>query len=240
MDNKNKRSIRLVIIGIVTLVVATFSITYAYFSSQRDINNSLNINATTGGGSYILIISSESNIDFNMTESKMFTSSISTIAVDHQNSNISLTLSSPDSTSTTICSYDLVWEWISSDQYIDSNGTIPYVDSITLEEYPYQFSVMAQKNVSSDTSSFIYTDGDMNESDLSSFIWSKQNGESENKAVIHNGQIASRSTSPTIVNWNITSNIYNIPVDQEYFSGKNFKAKIYVDNVECKIYDQTP
>lgn len=234
---KNSKVIMLVI-SVVLLTVLTFSITYSYFSSNKVINNTLSINMTTSPGSYTFVVDSSDNLDFDLKESDFYTNNISNESVALENSSLIVSLKSPDFLSTTICRYDAFISWDSVDQYINSPVDLPFVkDDVS---YNYQMSLQATKSVNFDTSNFIYTDENYNETDLSKLSWSKEEGEIDNTAYLFTGQIASRSTEPTVATWNFTGKFYNIPIDQNFWAGKTLIARIYIDNVKCGIFSETP
>lgn len=235
---KNSVKTVLLIISIFVLVILTFAITYSYFASDTHVNGNLNITATTAG-SYTLVVESSDSLAFNIEPQYLYTNAIGNEPMVSENASLSLSLASPDFFSTTVCKYDILFTWISEDQYTHiPDIELPYTkDEVT---YPYLFSIKADKSVVLDTSDFSYSDTNLTEIDLSKLEWSKEEGEENNTAVLLTGQIASRSTESTVVTWDLTSSMYNIPIDQNFQSGNIYEAKIYVDNVTCRIFEETP
>lgn len=220
------------IIAIVFLsIISIFS--YAYISATRNSNNVAIVNTQLPNGSYSFTVSDTGTLTQTFNANKMLASASSTTAISSNSVNLKVSLKSPDSTSRVTCTYDLIWEWTGSDKYTESDTSLPFTSGST---YKYEYSVQAGSSTTGSPSGvdYRYTNS-LNETDLSKFTW---NG---SKAVIHAGAtiISSNPTTATVTTWTITTKIYNIPTSQTKLMDKEFKAKIYVDNVNCDIYDTT-
>lgn len=216
MKESNKNTIVLTIITIAVFLVAVLGATYAYFATEKNIGSSINANVGTAASMYSFSASSNDRIEMNIGYNQMSEANVSTEKIASDNATLNVSLASPKDDMLTTCTYDIVWVWDSENTYTTPDGgTLPI--NKDGQTYNYEFSTMI--------------DG-QNETDIS-------NLEANNsKLILKKGaSIRSTSTTPITKAYDISTNVYNLPIDQTKLFGKNFSAHITVENLNCKIYD---
>ena len=223
-------------ITIALFLVVVISATYAFFASNINNGNGLNIQVSTSGDSYALTGSSTGNIEMKVTSTDMMASKMSTEPIKSDTAEIKINLVSPSQETMTSCKYDIVWIWESEDIYTQADGILGDIYKIAdkqfcvpsqetscdgeyLGYFPYEFSVVIP--------------GLIEEQELSNLSIE------DNKVVIANDVklATSNAGSGVTVNHLVQMNIYNIPYDQNNIKGKNFSGHFDVENVSCVMND---
>ena len=206
----SKKSIILLIITIVTILGVVGLSAYAYFATT--ISNSANIaaNVKTIGGAYSFTVKTSGDINMNVNLNDMLESKASSTAIKSDNANVVVNLQSPSNNETTLCEYDIVWNWgDTSDVYSAKDSGAP----------AKEFTVNLLKNSQTVVS----------EADLTSFL------RNDKKVTLYHGSTISSSLAGVEDTYKIESKIYNLSIDQPNIKGKNFTGKITVENVDCSI-----
>ncbi len=207
-----KRNIIFIIIFVMTLLSVITISTYAYFVTEEfasiaDFNSPLekdNMVFYTMGGKMKLIVNIE-----NMALSN----SGSIAAEDSANIVISFT---PNTNYSVVCSYDIVYDWVSEDRYeIHSDG-------VTEKEYTMQATL---------TNNIHVTEGEnfiKDEIDLADVI-----GDLPSRKVVIGAQIDGKGEETSTAIWNLKSTFYNVNANQDEHYGKNYMGQFRIANVEC-------
>ena len=197
----------LIVPVIALLLVALIAGTYAYFASNREVSNTLNVvaNIEHDNGSFI---TTGVNIELNVTSANMQEKVANTIAAT-ATGNLNVEYLSGTENGIT-CKYDINYEWVSD------NDTNPYtLTNSSKNEFTYK--ILDGSNVVISERNFVAS--------------SDRTKQKLGTGYIYN---ASDSTS-TIKNYNISAKFYNIDENQSVNADKNWLVKFYIDNVVCGV-----
>ena len=221
----NKKETVYSVIAMIILMVFIFIATYAYFAGIIQNDNIVNFNTTTPEALASFTAYSTNPLALNISLDDL--SNTSTNAVKTDTGDIIVQLSSPSSSKTVYCTYDIEFVWDSTDQYV--------TPSMTLEgDYLYEISLSGSQSIVGDTSGHEYANINFSETDLSTFSWNGSSGVAGRKAIIVNdATIYSRSATDTTATWTFTLNFYSLPVKQESVLGKNLAAHLTASNIIC-------
>ena len=209
IKKKNKTSMITIGITTFTLLVLIGTASFAFFSSS--VNSSGNIVATmhTASGSYVFSVNKSSDLSFSLGLNNMSSSSVSTTTPAVSKSvNITTNLLSGSTQESTVCTYDLQWEWTSSDMYTakDSGAT-------------KEFTITINKNGKAVVA----------EKDFADFTRS-------NKVItLYHGTTTSTKVNGWQDDYEINIKMYNLSMNQTNIAGKNYSGKVNVVNVSCTV-----
>ena len=208
MEKRN--TLLLTVIAIATLLVAVVGATFAYFANNATITNAANLTATTASSSSSFI-STGAELSMNVTAGNMSqargTAGGNLAATSTQTGHFNVTFTAGTSESLT-CTYDIVYEWDATDHdYTKTSG-------ISGDEFTYE--VASSGNANFKTATQIV------------------NGSTTGAQTIGSDSITdNHTTGGTTKEYTITTKFYNFDVDQNGNSGKTWKIKFYVTNVQC-------
>lgn len=208
-----------VIVLVVVLVTLIFVATYAYFATSTTVNN-LPVSASTASGSFVFDTYRVDDIDLDFSGGSMqeSTSSID-LPMGTDTGELQISLLGVSDESELVCSYDLMFTWVSEKKFEESHLPLPYVkDGKT---YNYEFSLQGETSDGAQS---------LDEVDFGSLNWT------DDSALLGNYTISSSSTKvPTVISWNFTANWYNIPADQKDYAEETLSGYISVKNISCDI-----
>ena len=209
-----KNYIFLVIALIVILAVISIA-TYAYFATGlMNVTNVANLNVVTERNNMVFdTLGGE--ISLNVTAANMAESLSGNLAAEN---NTTLTINfTPNTEYSMVCTYDIVYEWTSSDKYM------AHTTGITDNEFTIQGTLVSNAHVSPGTNNI------SNEIDLSTFTYS-----SNSTTVVSGAQIDGTGNTMSTAVWTLSSKFYNADGDQSALSGKTYTGRFKVANVSCK------
>ena len=201
-----KHSKILLIIAITLIIVTVVSATYAYFASGSiNTTNNTNLNATVGNVTNINLVTVGDTITLNASSKDMLAANISNEAVSTDTGTLQVKLTAGSPDIPIVCEYDLYYVWEkTSDEYIRSNSN------------KYEFTYMIDRN---EYYIYRYKTNYVNTTNTPQLIGTEQ--------------IESKGTEVTHT-YTITSNFYNLNIDQTLNANKNFKIKYYIDTNESR------
>ena len=126
MERKN--TLLLTVIAIATLLVAVVGATFAYFATQvNQTENGLNVLANTEAASGIFLATgSDLNLTVKGDAMQQSQSSESTAVLSNSaNTNLVVTYGAASSGNALSCTYDIVFKWTGTDQYLYGTSTPP-------------------------------------------------------------------------------------------------------------------
>ena len=206
-----ENKIRLTVIELICIISIVFVLcisiigaTYAYFRSVNPENLEV-LNATANiADNNGSFIATGNNIALNVPASNMQQINANNVAAsDSKNLTISYLSGTTDELE---CKYDIYYKW--------SDGTESYtITDASQKEFTYSLSL----NGTSVTNE-------------KNFVASSNT----NPQAVHRGKITNASaTTPTVQNYTININYYNIDANQANNADKTWKVEFYIDNVEC-------
>ena len=213
MNRKNSSILILSLLFILTLAIYS---TYAFFvMGNFNINNTANVNLITDENNIVFdVLGGQINLTFNASALKpndignIVAQNTTTLTVNFQ----------PNTTGNIVCSYDIVYEWISSDKYL------AHSPGATGNEFTVQATLTNNSNVSEGLN---YIQG---ENDLGNLSWNNSSA-----TVVKNAQIDGSGSTTSTATWTIISKFYNANADQGALAGKSLSGKFNVANVNCKV-----
>ena len=220
----NKTNIILTISALLVLLLVTISATYAYFNSNVQDSNALNVGIEASSAPTFTAYTLD-QITLDVKSNDLFTPS--TTASKSDTGQVVASLASGKNGDQVFCTYNIELVWDSTDQYIAPVGTLD-------NTYKYEISLKGNQVVSGDTTGHSYTVTTLNETNLTNFVWEGAEGAVGRKTnVVTGAEIYSRSTTATTATWTFTLNFYTLPTDQSDLMGKNYSAHLGVTNVVC-------
>ena len=216
--NRKKNTILVVVLLIfLTLVIY---LTYAFFvMGNFNVNNTVNVNILTDDNNMVFdVIGGQLSLSFNAADLKP-----NNIGNEVANNTSTLTVNfQPNTTNRVVCTYDIVYEWTSTDKYqAHSPGA-------TGNEFTVQATLTNNSNVSEGLN---YIQG---ENDLANLVW-----DNSSTTVVKNAQIDGFGSNTSTATWTIISKFYNANADQGALAGKTLSGKFKVANVNCKSGTKT-
>ncbi|MBR4230560.1 MAG: hypothetical protein IKR74_00150 [Bacilli bacterium] len=209
-----KNNIVLSVIAIIMLLSMFAIASYAFFDiGNLNITNVTNFTATSERNN--MVFDSLGGImELNVTAINMSNSLSGSVAAE--NTAILTVNFQANTTESMVCSYDIMYEWTSTDKYqVHSNG-------VTENEYTIQASLAANEHVSEGVNHIA------NDLDLSVAV-----GSNNSAIVVSGAQIDSTGTSTSTAVWTMTSKFFNVDADQDNLAGKNYAGRFKVANVSC-------
>ena len=210
MEKRN--TLLLTVIAIATLLVAVVGATFAYFANSANVNNVANLTATTAS-SNSSFISTGAEISMNVTAANMVQAYgtaagnlAATSAYDSGHFNVTFTAGT---TETLTCTYDIKYQWdTGTDQYTKTS------EITSGNEFTYSVVASDDANFKAETQ---FVDSSTTAAQL----------------VASDSITDNHTTGGTTIEYTIESKFYNFNVSQNDNSGKTWKIKFFVDNVQC-------
>ncbi len=209
-----KNNIVLMIVTILTFLVLIIGATYAFFSTgNMNITNVANANTVTERNNMVFVTLG-GNMSLDITVASMQKANSNNVAAEN---STTLTVNfTPNTDYNMVCTYDIVYEWTSSDKYT------AHTSGVTANEYTIQ-GILASNAHAGDGTNYIYI-----ERDLSVFSYTNNS-----TTVVSGATIDGTSSTTTTAVWTLTSKFYNVNQDQSALSGKTYSGKFKVANVSC-------
>ena len=209
-----KSRIVLLVIAIITFLSVVGIATFAFFAGTQSINNVANLNVVTEDSNMVFDTMGGA-MSLNVTMASMQEAKSGNIAVAN---NTTLTVNFTSNTSySMVCSYDIVFEWTSSDKY-QAHSTGASGKEFTIQANP----LFITSNVSEGTNNI------SSETDLSVAV-----GNQTSATVVSGAKISNTGSTPTTAIWTLQSKFYNLNVDQVDIANKNYEGHFKVSNVAC-------
>ena len=200
---KNKGNIIYIIIVLTVLVSIIVGISFAYIIGTQSSDGSLDVNVAIENGVIAnFTVTGNTDVTMPISGNAMLEGSAGSVAGTN---TTSLTVNL-ESDITTICSYDIVWEW--------NNSSDSYVLTSSTNSEP-EFTVSGEVQGSN---------LELEETQVSNYSSSKTLG---TFSIAANG---SKSTQ----NWTFTTNFYNINAKQDAHENKTYKGIIKIANADCR------
>ena len=207
----NKKKIIYMCISVAIFLLLVFMGTYAYFESEMNLGNPIDVDININGDSYVFTSSVTKEIDLSVDSLQMQEDDVGSLISDNGTLNVSLLTANEDTL--TRCTYDVVWTFDkSSDKYIP-DVSLPYRNNNVT--YNYEMSIGV-----SDISG--------SEKDFSNL---------KDDVILKGEVIESGSLEVTTKSYDIYAKIYNLPVDQVNIKDKTFTGKVGVRNINCIMSD---
>ena len=209
-----KHNIVLVVISIVTLLFLVSFAAYSFFSvGNLNLTRAANINA----------ISEQNNMVFDTIGGELSLSIDAGDMTEYLSGNVAAQNNTPLLVSfqsnvnfEMICTYDIVYEWLSTDKYqTHSQG-------VTEKEFTIQ-AALGTNSYATQGTNYI-----RNETDIADII-----GSQTSATVVTGAQIRSTGNARNTAVWTLKTKFYNIDADQSTLSGKTYSGRFKVTNVSC-------
>ena len=209
----NKKNITLMVVAIATLITFVGLATYAYFVGNINTTRTSNVTATTERNNLVFDTNGGA-MGLNVSAANMQRAKNGTVAAQNSTTlTVNLTANTDYSM---VCTYDIVYEWTSSDKYIAHSS------GVSSNEFTIKASLASNSNTYEGTNNIA------NETDLSSLTYTNNSA-----TVVSGAQIdATGSTRSTAV-WTLESKIYNVNANQTNLVNKNFGGRFKITNVSC-------
>ena len=208
----NKKNITLMVVAVLTLITFVGLATYAYFTGTINLGNTSNITTSTERNN-LVFDTSGGVMELNITAANMQKSKAGTVAAEN---NTTLTVNLTANTDySMVCTYDIIYEWTSSDRYTSHSDGLAYGTK--------EFTMEAKSsNTYFDDNTFCF------EKDMSEIIGAKNS-----QIVVKGAQIDATGSETVTQNWDFTAKFYNILANQSSLSNKTYSGRFKVDNVSC-------
>ena len=211
----NRKKLTVLIATLLIFLTLVVYSTYAFFAmGNLSINNAVNINILTDENNMVFdVIGGQMSLSFNASDLKpnnignVIANNTSTLTVSFQ----------PNTTGNVVCTYDIIYEWTSSDKY-QSHSPVA-----TGNEFTIQGTLTHNSNVSEGANHI------QGENDLANLDW-----DASSAVVVSNAQIDGTGSTTSTAVWTITAKFYNAKGDQSALAGKTLSGKFKVSNVKCK------
>ena len=202
------------VIAIITLLGFASFATYAFFNvGNLNVTNVANFTA----------ISEENNMVFdtnggvmslNVTAASMAKANNNTTAASN---TTTLTVNFTANSSTKfVCTYDIVYEWTSTDKYTAHTATV------TANEFSIKAELTSNSHVNEGINYI------KNDTDLSAAVSTLTTA-----TVVEGAQIDSTGTSKSTATWTLTSKFNNVNANQNALADKSYAGRFKVANVNC-------
>ncbi|MBR4230563.1 MAG: hypothetical protein IKR74_00165 [Bacilli bacterium] len=213
MNNNRPKKAYIVIIASIILLVLIGIASYSFFNiGNLSVSNVVNLNAVTEENNMVFDTLG-GNTSLNVTIDNMLESAAGTIAAENT-TTLNVTFQANTSYSV-VCSYDIVWEWTSTDKYQTHTSGVTE-NEITIHAELDGNGAEGTNNIQSET-------------DLADFV-----GSQTSKTVVSRAAIASTGSTANTVTWYLTTRFYNVDADQSTLAGKNYTGRFKVTNVDCQ------
>ncbi len=212
---KKQNIIMMIIAVIVFLSFAAFA-TYAYFTTGNlNITNVVNANTVTEQNNMVFDVIG-GNMSLNMSLAKMADgAAFNYVAAISNNTTLTVNFT-PNTDYSMVCTYDIVYEWTSSDRYTTHSP------GVTGNEFTIQaFQTYAENTING---AGIVTE----ETDLSTLTYNNNS-----VTIVSGAQISGAGNTTSTAVWNLISRVYNVKASQTALDGKNFAGKFKIANVAC-------
>ena len=209
----NKKNITLMVVAIATLITFVGLATYAYFVGNINTTRTSNVTATTERNNLVFDTNGGA-MGLNVSAANMQRAKNGTVAAQNSTTlTVNLTANTDYSM---VCTYDIVYEWTSSDKYIAHSS------GVSSNEFTIKASLASNSNTYEGTNNIA------NETDLSSLTYTN------NSAIVVSGaQIDATGSARSTAVWTLESKIYNVNANQTNLVNKNFGGKFKIANVSC-------
>ena len=208
------KNIILMSIAIITFFSFVVFATYAYLSAgTKNISNLGNVNASSEQNRMVFDTMG-GDMSLTITAQSMQKANVNTVAASN---NTTLIVNfTPNTDYSMVCSYDIVYEWTSTDRYkAHSSGisTREFIIKAILEDNEH---VYVGKNIIN------YED------DLAHAV-----GNNASKVVVTGAQIDGTGSTTSSAVWNLTTKFYNANGNQNGLANKTYAGRFKVTNVSC-------
>ncbi len=216
-----RNNIILIAIAIVTLLTFIIGATYAYFATGNlNITNVVNANTVTEANNMVFDTLGGA-MSLNITAANMSETLSGTRAAQN---NTTLTVNfTPNTEYSMVCTYDIVYEWTSSDKYTT------HTSGVTSNEFTIQGTLTSNSHVN-EGANIIYI-----EKDLSTLTYTNYAA-----TVVSGAQIDGIGSATSTAVWTLTSSFYNVEEDQSALSNKTYTGNFRVANVSCVAGTASP
>ncbi len=210
----NKKNTILIIVVAVTLITVIGIATYAYFATGLlNISNVVNANTVTERNN-MFFVTLGGNMSLDITVASMQKANSNNVAAEN---STTLTVNfTPNTDYNMVCTYDIVYEWTSSDKYTS------HTSGVTDNEFTIQGSLAGNSHTYEGINS-IYID-----KDLSTLTYTNYSA-----TVVSGAQIDGTGNTMSTAVWTLSSKFYNVSQDQSALSGKTYSGRFKVANVSC-------
>ncbi len=209
-----KNNIILFVMAVVMLLTMITFATYAYFATGNlNITNVANVNTLTEQNNMVFDTLG-GGMTLNITAANMVEAKQGNVAA---NNSTTLTVNfTPNTDYSMVCTYDIIYEWISTDKYTT------HTSGVTGKEFTIQGILASNAHVSEGTNSI------SSEKDLSTLSYTNYSA-----VVISGAQIDGIGNTMSTAVWTLSSKFYNVNADQSTLSGKTYAGRFKVANVSC-------
>ncbi len=211
-----KNNIVLIAITIITLFAIVTFATYAYFATgNMNITNVANANTVTERNNMVFdVIGGE--IFLNVTAANMVEAKQGNVAAGN---DTTLTVNfTPNTDYSMVCSYDIIYEWTSTDRYTTHSPGIT----------DYEFGVFMDLEPNNNVNQGMNYASGFPGIDLADLV-----GNQNSAVVVSGAQISGIGSTTSTAVWHIISTFINIDADQSALSGKTYSGRFKVANVSC-------
>ena len=216
-----KQNTILITITLITFLTFVAFATYAFFSvGNLNTTNITNLTATSERNNMVFDVVGGA-MSLNVTASNMSQAGAGNVASEN---NTTLTVSFQANTQESmVCSYDIIFEWTSSDKYQ------AHTSGVTDNEFIIGATLTNNSHVNEGNN--IIGNG----TDLSVAV-----GNQTSATVVEGAEIDSTGTSTSTATWTLTSKFYNVDANQNALSDKTYEGRFKVANVSCIAGTKSP
>ena len=209
-----KQNTILITIVLLTLLTFVAFVTYAFFNvGNLNTTNVANLNVISERNNMVFDVVGGA-MSLNVTASNMSQAGAGNVASEN---NTTLTVSFQANTQESmVCSYDIIFEWTSSDKYQT------HTSGVTDNEFIIGATLTSNSHVNEGNN--IIGNG----TDLSVAV-----GNQTSATVVEGAEIDSTGTSTSTATWNLSSKFYNVNANQNALSDKTYEGRFKVANVSC-------
>ena len=216
-----KQNTILITIVLLTLLTFVAFATYAFFNvGNLNTTNVANLNVISERNNMVFDVVGGA-MSLNVTASNMSQAGAGNVASEN---NTTLTVSFQANTQESmVCSYDIIFEWTSSDKYQ------AHTSGVTDNEFIIGATLTSNSHVNEGNN--IIGNG----TDLSVAV-----GNQTSATVVEGAEIDSTGTSTSTATWTLTSKFYNVDANQNALSDKTYEGRFKVANVSCIAGTKSP
>ena len=209
-----KQNTILITIALLTLLTFVTFATYAFFNvGNLNTSNITNLTATSERNNMVFDVVGGA-MSLNVTASNMSQANNNTVAAEN---NTTLTVNFQANTNyDMVCTYDIVYEWTSSDKYQT------HTSGVTQNEFTIQAELSNNAHVSQGNNHIA------SETDFTTAV-----GNQTSATVVQGAQIDGTGSTTSTAVWTLTSKFYNVNANQSTLADKTYEGRFKVANVSC-------
>ncbi len=211
-----KQNVVLLVIVIIIFLALIIGATYAYFSvGNMNVINAVNSNTMTEQNNMVFDTVG-GGMSLNISLAKM-SDGLANSKFAAVTNTTDLTVNfTPNTDYDMVCTYDIVFEWTSSDRYTT------HTSGVTSNEFTIQAYQTYNDNTKHGTNNILA------EKDFTAAV-----GNNTSAVIVSGAKIDGSGSSTNTAVWHLISRIYNLNANQEVLEGKNFSGRFKVANVSC-------